>query len=596
MSSSFDPRPLKRGYWGIAWLFFTLCCLFAYYYLTPTFLDGERIASLKSPWKGPVALSNGRLHITGSQPLTVVALPVGLVPHQRYQVEIAVSSDVSVHVDFMAPGYDSPTEERVLPLPLVQTDTHRFYFNSQACPPNASVRIFFQGEAEVTLAHFSVTRVTLGYEIFRALLVIVPILLLGVLVWTGLSRDLATAVTLGAVVLAVYSALPHNAIPNGQLGDNQWYLPSAESLVRDGDLDLSDRPASLQEQHHYGLRDYQDGKMISIFPVGMSILLGPPLVVAHLLHVSDRNAGLFLTHLLASGSVFFLFCCLRRLGLRWEFALLVSLVFAFASSHLSLHAGGLWSHNASLFLSLVFLCFLFDPRPFVRLLAAPVAALGYISRPDFSILILAAFAYLFLEQRKLLLPFALLAALSIAPFLVWSLGTFGSLLPPYYRAERLEIGWQVVIVFYGQLLSPNRGLFIFNPFLLLSVAGALCSFAVRGAHRRLYQIFSIVCLLHTFAISSFPHWWAGWSFGPRFFAPILGVLFILTVPFFEWLAQQAQVLKTGAMIFMVATAGWGGFVHFRGATAESVNAWNAFPNVDEHPDRIWSWRDMEIFN
>jgi hypothetical protein len=48
--------------------------------------------------------------------------------------------------------------------------------------------------------------------------------------------------------------------------------------------------------------------------------------------------------------------------------------------------------------------------------------------------------------------------------------------------------------------------------------------------------------------------------------------------------------------FIVLATVWGVYVHGRAAIRMSVHNWNNAPvSVDEHPERVWSWKDMQIF-
>jgi hypothetical protein len=50
----------------------------------------------------------------------------------------------------------------------------------------------------------------------------------------------------------------------------------------------------------------------------------------------------------------------------------------------------------------------------------------------------------------------------------------------------------------------------------------------------------------------------------------------------------------GWVAFAVLAA-WSFLVHFNGATNPRTFAWNHQPvNVDEHPERLWDWRDPQF--
>src|SRR6185369_5431606 len=148
----------------------------------------------------------------------------------------------------------------------------------------------------------------------------------------------------------------------------------------------------------------------------------------------------------------------------------------------------------------------------------------------------------------------------------------------------------------GNLVSPNRGLFVFVPVFLFSVWGVLE--ALRSSRRQaaLLRALAIVVVAHWLMISSIgSKWWAGWSFGPRNFMDVLPLFVVLLVPAidaFGELSARARVAVGSVASLAVA---WSLFVSIYGANAMAPHVWSFEPfNIDRHPERLWEWHDMQI--
>jgi len=177
--------------------------------------------------------------------------------------------------------------------------------------------------------------------------------------------------------------------------------------------------------------------------------------------------------------------------------------------------------------------------------------------------------------------------------MAWSYNGFDALLPPYYRSTRLSVSgfWDHLS---GQLFSPSRGLFIYNPILLLSILGSVIVWSKRLEFGSLYRTISVICLTFLIAVACFPHWWGGYSFGPRLHAAIIGLLTVLIIPVFQQLPNY-RVARIPLIAFIAGATVWGAAVHGHGVRSHNVNQWNVSPSdVDRFPDRLWDWSDPQF--
>jgi hypothetical protein len=143
----------------------------------------------------------------------------------------------------------------------------------------------------------------------------------------------------------------------------------------------------------------------------------------------------------------------------------------------------------------------------------------------------------------------------------------------------------------GTLLSPNRGLLVFSPW----IAIALVSLFVTDVRRRLFAG-SLICALilalvpHLIILSKYSVWWGGHSFGPRYWTDVIPLFAILFAFGLEWLLARSRFCAAVAAMAVVFSIG----VQLIGAFCYP-SSWNSKPHdVDLHHERLWDWRDTEL--
>jgi hypothetical protein len=142
-------------------------------------------------------------------------------------------------------------------------------------------------------------------------------------------------------------------------------------------------------------------------------------------------------------------------------------------------------------------------------------------------------------------------------------------------------------------VSPARGLFVYSPVLLLSVVGAVMAVRQR-ATRSIGLAFAAVVVGQWVVVSLFPHWWGGWSYGPRFMSDVLPVLAVFLVPVVDRAADLGLRSAAGAAVvgLFVVLLGASAVIHGRAAVSDAPFAWNKQPtSVDDDPGRLWDWSD-----
>jgi hypothetical protein len=387
--------------------------------------------------------------------------------------------------------------------------------------------------------------------------------------------------------------------PVRSLTDSRWVIPTAINIKNHGTTTLDNYRHQIEEQYRYTII-INNGHYYNLFPIGTAICT-LPFVMLMGKFISDdsilRNLtfyGRFIASFILALTAVFIYL-IARLQLRPPYALVISFIFAFCTSAWSQASRELYQHGPSmLMLTLsLYLILLADRRPWlIQFIGAPLA-MAYVIRPTNSLALVVLFLFVFCCHRQYFwrcLGWALMVA---APFVLFNLATYQALLPPYFSPGRLAITSTFFEALLGNLISPARGLLVFSPIFLLIFFGIFLK--IRDGQMQSIDYFLLaIIVLHWLAISAYYHWWAGHSYGPRFFADMAPFLVYFLIPVVGYLAGPGRSRKLALTIFVgLAIISFG--INLRGACHPQVYDWNSIPvNVDHQPSRIWDWRDLQF--
>ncbi len=452
-----------------------------------------------------------------------------------------------------------------------------------------------------------------------------------------LSRILPTAAAFVAVFVLFFAS------PTSSRSDPLWVPYSAQSLLDDHDLDLSDR--GLEVGDDYALIE-DDGQVVSYFPWTTAALTVPIVVVHRALEPTgmvvpldeqlDRmNTGDFQRlagGLFAAAAAVVLAHVSRRLirmsrhagptdvsiastasaveDRAW-FLPACALILGLGTSLWSTASRGLWQHGPGiLLLGGAWLAALHLSGPsstgqgrsrsdrWLPLLSGGLAGLACGVRPTNAVLAIALGAFVAWRRRDALVPW-ILGGLGVAVLgMVANLVLLGSLLPTYFSAGRAGLHSDFLVATLSDLLGPSRGLLVFSPWLVLALVALLpsrarllgsdvCAFAWCAAAGALGSLLA--------AASYGEHWWAGHSYGPRFLSEtlvVLGPLALVVVFGPRPTGRAARLLSVVvAPVLVVASVA----LHAPGALTEVTDCWSRTPvDVDASPRRVNDWSDPQF--
>ncbi|MFT5193393.1 MAG: hypothetical protein ACI9EW_000995 [Cellvibrionaceae bacterium] len=401
--------------------------------------------------------------------------------------------------------------------------------------------------------------------------------------------------------------------PNSYTGsDAHFSLLVSQAIIEHGTLQLDAYLPEVQEQlsqFAYQLQPNNEHTYYA-FPIGTSVLMLPFVGLVNLFgfDMAQTADNYLLQNLLSAAICAALFLALYQLCtcyINHTQALLITLITMLGSTLISTLATALWSLDLTvlcLTLALLLMCRhatdkTKPPNPY---LLGFLLFAAFFCRPTSAIFILIAFGYLWRHARPTLWPTATTAAILLALFLLANFIELGVLIPPYYLPQRLGEGQADLPVFSlfqrlnGLLLSPSRGFFSFTPWAIVVLVGCVI-FGRKLAHQHPWFRLSIIWWVAQLAVvSQFPHWWGGYSFGPRLLTDSLPAVVLLTA------LLAATVQTTPGRKWWVASFALTGlfsiWIHSgQGLFNVNTTMWNVTPSIDEDPDILFDWHTPQFF-
>ena len=204
----------------------------------------------------------------------------------------------------------------------------------------------------------------------------------------------------------------------------------------------------------------------------------------------------------------------------------------------------------------------------------------YLCRPTASVFIVAVVLCYWWFSPWASVKAAAVCAILLAGFVFFSQVELGDWLPFYYKpsyflSEQVKSFDRWAIGAYGLLFSPSRGLFVYQPFLILTVVGTIL-FARRLAEQPVFWLVSGWLVLNLLLISRWEVWWGGGGYGSRLMVESLPGWVVLTAMVGLALRETRNVILLRAVtIGIVALSAFAIFVHsVQGLYSRATFDWN----------------------
>ena len=349
-----------------------------------------------------------------------------------------------------------------------------------------------------------------------------------------------------------------------------------------------------------------NGHLVSLFPIVTPVLI-TPFVFLCTLGMAPGHAILHVTQIArtsAAGIAALAACTFYLIVVRFvprKIAIPSTLIFAFATSTWSISSQALWQHGMIELLLLLMIYAVIKNEekssPVWFVVLGILSGLLVFCRPPDALLLIPILGYVVLLNRKYVIHYLVPAILAGLPFLAYNEYYFGSIAGGYAQNLPLfDLSTNFFPTFASLLISPNKGLFVFSPVLLLAFIGY---FRVKSIDNktisRLLWWFGPALVLETILYGFFGDVGGGYSYGPRFLTSLVPVMCIYVALFLsdtaaQFRARARDYLKTGVIaafvIFSVAVQFIGAFYFPYLNDAHSPQPWDS-----AHPLIISSYQD-----
>lgn len=380
--------------------------------------------------------------------------------------------------------------------------------------------------------------------------------------------------------------------------DSRWSIHTVMSIIKTGDTNLDEYQEMIEKEKYYAVENI-DGHSYSMFPIGASIIAVPFVYIFDAIDINvikkHPKVELFVASFVIALAAVFIYL-IARLFIDKKSSFWVSFIFAFCTPAWSTASRALWQHGPSMLMLTItlYLILLARKKPWLIQFASIPLAFSYVVRPTNAIPVFLLSLYVLIQYRKYFLRYLIWAVSIVIPFLLFNFAIYHSFLSPYYLPQRIASNPHFFEALAGNLISPARGLFIFSPVLLFSIYGVVLKIRNKEFATLDYFLLGII-FLHWIAISSFRHWWAGHSFGPRLFSDMVPYFVYFLVPIIAEISKlkgtRKVIFSSGFFCLILVSF----FIHYRGANNWDVYVWNAEPvNVDVKPARVWDWQDIQF--
>lgn len=393
--------------------------------------------------------------------------------------------------------------------------------------------------------------------------------------------------------------LPYSIVQDGNIYLDRFYDQLIKKYPQPDDKDYKKGNVPfylIKVENHYLSAFTIIAPLLALPVYFLPLLLGvlptwPNLIIlSHIAEASLMGLSGWLLYLIAT----------KRLNLETKKALLLTIIYLFATINYGLISQALWQHGSVQLLLLAGLYFyLSEPYYKNYLTAGFFWGFAFLARPT-ALLPIALFSGTVLlssktlkEKISRLFVFAL-GTLPAAAFFYWYNNAFYRSFTNQGYSSQLFTSWlgDFPVSFLGVWLSPSKGILIYSPVLIFSLIGFVL--ALRDKNKKItnvYIISGLVVFIHTLVISFWKHWYGGWSFGYRMSSDVIPFMVLMIVPFLQssWYMKYRKLFMSLLIISIIIQVL--AFIFYDGI-------WHAAYDRGFHDTSwLWSIKDSEfVFN
>ncbi|HUG06595.1 MAG TPA: hypothetical protein VMQ78_08640 [Candidatus Limnocylindria bacterium] len=329
-------------------------------------------------------------------------------------------------------------------------------------------------------------------------------------------------------------------------------------------------------------------RVCSIFPPGVAFLAFPFFLPFVLAGTEPLNLGLLVRvgHVAAAAievvAALLLWSVMRRFtNARWALALV--LLYFLGTSVRTVASQALWQHAGVHLAVALALWLVLISRPVAawREVGAGLAlGLGAVVRQTTALVVPFAPAG---RVRATIYAFVG-AAIGVTPLLAYNVVAFGNPFEQGYGTKPFDTS--PLVGLYGLLLSPSRGLFVYEPYMLFAIAAVVALKPERDLIEQRLLSLAYAWAATAILYATYAEWWGGRVFGPRFLDDLAPVLFVLLA----WGIGHGLLARAVVRTAFWICAAWSLVIFQAAAFVYDQNTWDLHPtNINVDPSRLLDW-------
>lgn len=417
-----------------------------------------------------------------------------------------------------------------------------------------------------------------------------------------------------AGVLFLFVAFIYRLSPVRYLSDGSYSTLMDEAILEHGSPDLMPYQVRRGEgpwfPNHGYLRtiDIVNGRLLYIYPWGGALLSLPAVAFYDALGLKAAPAGVYnsnnerkiqgRTAAILCAAVVAIVYATATLFLSDGWSLAIALGAAFGTPLWSTASRSLWPQTWCLVLISLCIWELAKAKQRPALLGT-LLAWDCFARPQALPIVPVVGLYLLAEfGRPAFLKYSGSVAAWGTVFAATMLFFYSRLLPPVYASSTGSIDFHrgLLLRSAALLFSPSRGLLVFLPIVLFPLY-LIVRYWRKLSHRRLAMLALAIIFIHFLITASWAVWWGGWSYGPRMLMETIPWFVLLTVLGVRAFLDDGELamrmhfatIAAATLLLAVSVA-----MNAPGALSPASRRWDATPNIDDHPERLWDWKHPQF--
>ena len=394
-----------------------------------------------------------------------------------------------------------------------------------------------------------------------------------------------------------------SSISNYSQSDPLGALLVSQSILEHGTVVLDAYSEEVLNDYKWQLTK-RNGRTFYGYPLGTSIYALPFVWLANVFHMDmkKRNHEVRLQRRLASLTVaiaLLLIYLMARCYFCPVISGLLSVVLVFGSSILSTMGLALWNMNLTVvFILLSLLLLIYDKKGKRKLnpyLIGFFLFSAFFCRPTAAIFISCVYIYLFIRDRIVFMKAAVTFFAFFLGLLAYSLSVYKFIYPGEFGFSIHEYSKFDWVACYGYLFSPNRGLLIYSPFLVITFSGVFVFFK-KLYKNLLFWTALAAFVFHFLFLCAWAMWYGGGSFGYRLLTDSYPNLVFLTLLVLQCiLAIKTQIWRWISVSFFTLLSLFSIFIHtHQGLYNPYTERWNWLVSKNKTEDLLFNWRYPQL--